>query len=195
VMNLPSRSLRTWVGLIFLSVCIGPHVTAGQGVPGAVTMHRQQAGTPNEKGWYDAESTEGHFRVSLPIPFNDFTVRVRDRSGREAVTHIVGSTSEEGFKFSATEFPRESMTREFDLKGYAEKFRADKSKRVSEERLFKFTGHPAIQFHVSGGQRSAFMRAIVFPSGVLILIVEYPTRLEAKVVPLVKPFFSSLKVR
>ncbi len=66
-------------------------------------MHRQLAGTPNEKGWYDAKSTEGHFRVSLPIPFNDFTVRVKEKDGTEVVSYAVGSTSKEGFKFSATE--------------------------------------------------------------------------------------------
>ena len=42
-------------------------------------MHRQRAGTPNEEGWYDAKSTEGHFRVSLPVPFNDFTVKVKEK--------------------------------------------------------------------------------------------------------------------
>ncbi len=86
------------------------------------------------------------------------------------------------------------MARDFDLNAYAEKFKADKENTVSSERLLEFDGHSAIQFHVSNARQSAFMRAIVVPSGVLLLIVEYPTRLERDVVSVVELFFNSLKV-
>ena len=50
-------------------------------------MHRVQAGSRNAQGWYDAQSTEGHFSISLPIPFNDFTVRGKDKNGKESISY------------------------------------------------------------------------------------------------------------
>ena len=183
-----------WVAVMFLCAWAIPTPAAGLQAPGSVAMHRQQAGTPNQMGWYDAKSTQGHFSVSLPIPFNDFTVRVQEKEGRETVSYVIGSTSKEGFKFSATEIPRGSMTRDFDLKGYGGKLKANPRNTVSGEKFFDFSGHPAVQFQVSDGQKSAFMRAVVFRSGVVLLIVECPAQSERDAVPLVAPFFDSLKV-
>jgi hypothetical protein len=73
-------------------------------------------------------------------------------------------------------------------------FKADKNNTVSDETVFEFDGHSAIQFHVSNARQAAFMRAIVVPSGVLLLIVEYPRRLERDAVPLAEHFFESLKI-
>ena len=184
----------TWFAFLFLGVSVVPPPTVGQKAPAGLTMHRQQAGTPNAKGWYDAKSTEGHFSVSLPIPFNDFTVKVKEKDGTEVVSYVIGSTSKEGFKFSATEMLNGRRTREFDAHAYVEKFKADKRNTVSNETLFEVDGHSAIQFHVSNAQQSAFMRALVVPPGVLLLIVEYPKRLERDVISLVKHFFDSLKI-
>ena len=184
----------TWFAFLFLGVSVVPPPTVGQKAPAGLTMHRQQAGTPNAKGWYDAKSTEGHFSVSLPIPFNDFTVKVKEKDGTEVVSYVIGSTSKEGFKFSATEMLNARTTREFDTRAYVEKFKSDKRNTVSNETQFELDGHSAVQFHVSNAQQSAFMRAIVFPSGVLLLIVEYPTRLEKNVVSLAQNFFDSLRI-
>jgi hypothetical protein len=171
-----------------------PSPAVGQKAPAGLTMHRQRAGAPNADGWYDAKSTEGRFSVSLPIPFNDFTLRAKEKDGAEVVSYVIGSTSKEGFKFSATEMLNTRRTREFDARAYVEKFKADKRNTVSNETLFEVDGHSAVQFHVSNAQQSAYMRAIVVPPGVLLLIVEYPTRLERDVISLVRHFFDSLKI-
>jgi hypothetical protein len=188
------RFARAWGHLGAWACLISASILAQQAPQAGMTMHRNQAGTPNQNGWYDATSTEGHFSVSLPIPFNDFTVRAREKDGREVVTYVIGSKSKKGFKFSATEFPNESMTRPFDLKGYPEKLKASKKNTVSNERFFQFDGHSAVQFQVTDSQNSAFMRAVVSRAGVFILIVEYPTKSEPEALPLVEPFLNSLKI-
>ena len=183
----------SWIALLFFAIGVAPPCAVGQEAP-AVTMHRQRAGAPNARGWYDAKSTDGHFSVSLPMPFNDFTVRAKDKDGMALPVYVVGGKSTDGVKFSATEMPKGRLTRDFDLHAYVQKFKADKNNTVSNETLLEFDGHSAIQFHVSNTRQSAFMRAIIVPSGVLLLIVEYPRRLERNVIPLVELFFASLKV-
>src|SRR5205823_13714708 len=53
----------------------------GLGPDGIITMHRRAAGSPDAEGWYHAKSTEGHFSVALPRPFNDSTSRRKDGEG------------------------------------------------------------------------------------------------------------------
>src|SRR5262245_31461615 len=58
-------------------------------------MHRQQATTPGDSGWYLAESTHGSFSVLMPIPFNDFTVTASDPKLGTIRTYAVGALSAE----------------------------------------------------------------------------------------------------
>ncbi len=61
-------------------------------------MHRAGAGTDDGTGWYVAESTLGNFTVSLPGPFNDYTIRVEDPNIGLLVTNNVGFKLPDGFQ-------------------------------------------------------------------------------------------------
>jgi len=161
---------------------------------GGLQMHRMQAGMPNKDGWYDAKSTDGHFRVLLPIPFNDFTVHVKEKDGRDVVLYCIGSKSAEGYKFSVAEYPAQKKPdADLALKDFVSSFKKDKQK-VSEERYFKFQTYPTVEFHISGEDTSAFARMMVVPDRTYTLIVEYPTSSRRNVAPLIQPFFESLKI-
>lgn len=182
--------MRYWIVLCLLGTFA---IASAVELPEGVKMHRLQAGTRDKDGWYEAKSTEGHFTVSLPIPFNDFTVNVKE-DGKEKISYVVGSKSKEGFKFTVTECPQESLAKPFGLKGTVEGFKSDKRSTVSEEKTFEFDGHPAFSFKVADTKSSAFIHAVSANSRVFMLIVEYPTALEKDVLPLTDPFFTSLKI-
>jgi hypothetical protein len=40
---------------------------------GQIKVHRENAGTEGTDKWFEAKSTEGHFRVRVPEKFIDFT--------------------------------------------------------------------------------------------------------------------------
>jgi hypothetical protein len=156
-----------------------------QGDAGQTTMHRVQAGTRNAQGWYDAQSTEGHFSVSLPIPFNDFTFRGTETNGKETITYCIGSKSAEGFKFTVTEIPT-------PVKSLAELVQG--AKNATDVRNFNFGGYAAIEYGISGDRSRAVMRCVDAAPTMFLLIIEYPAESEANVKPLIEPFFDSLRI-
>ncbi len=156
-----------------------------QHVPEGATMHRVQAGTRNAQGWYDAQSTEGHFSISLPVPFNDFTVRGKDKNGKGTISYCVGSKSVEGFKFSVTEIPAPVTSLAGLVQG---------ATNVSDVRNFKFGGYAAVEYHIFGDRSDAVMRCVDTAPTMFLLVVEYPPESEAKVKPLIEPFFDSLSI-
>jgi hypothetical protein len=101
-------------------------------VPKGLKSHRMQAGVPRKDGWYDAKSTEGHFRVSLPIPFNDATIEPDEKNA--GIGYMIGSTSAEGLKFVALEWVdlKKRETKEA-LKAIPESFREKGGWKVSRD--------------------------------------------------------------
>ena len=159
-------------------------------------MHRLQAGTPNKKGWYEARSTEGLFRVELPIPFNDFTIAAKDKEGRDVFTYGIGSASAERITFGVTEARgarRKAESPEDALKSFVASFRID-GNTISEEKYFQYAGHPAVQFKLASTQSSASMRFIILPDRVFLLIVECPSAQRGHADTLINPFFESLEI-
>ncbi len=67
-------------------------------------VHRTQAAVKDKSGWYFAKSTEGHFSVLLPLPFNDFTMYAKDTAKKEIKSYIVGCKGEDGIEFGVVEF-------------------------------------------------------------------------------------------
>ncbi len=155
-----------------------------------LVMHRVQAGTPGKDGWYEARSTEGRFRVRLPIPFNDFTVRPATKD--DVALDVIGSRSSEGFKFSAVRMHKTVPDAAAELERFSRELRAGAKAAVA--RRLEHRGRPAIELDVPGQPTSAAMREIVVPDGVILLTVEYPTERRAEVAPLIPMFFASLEV-
>jgi hypothetical protein len=185
-------ALFVWISL---SYCLDPIFALGQEVPDGLTLHRVQAGSPNDQGWYEAQSTEGHFDILFPAPFNDYTVRAKEPNGKEVVTFAIGTRSQEGVKFVASEVPKVDPKADPDLKEFVQSFRKKPGNRISEEKHFEFDGHSAVEFKVTDGTQAAFQRLIKLPNRAHLLIVEYPKDLEEDVEPLVQPFFQSLRFR
>lgn len=79
--------------------------SAGDSGP-VMTMHRVQAGTPDEKGWCVAESRNGGFVVELPGLFNDFSQTAKTTSGVVSTISTVGMITPGGIKYSTTAIPR-----------------------------------------------------------------------------------------
>jgi hypothetical protein len=69
-------------------------------------MHRMQATEPLGDGWHLARSTEGGFSVELPLPFNDFRMRLPTVDGVEGRSHNLGGKTPGGLSWTAFCFAR-----------------------------------------------------------------------------------------
>ena len=190
---------RIWTCLVLASAGFPAPACSAEGpaLPKGMTMHRIQAGEPDETGWYSARSTEGHFDVRLPVPFNDFSIRSKGEGGKEVDSFAIGSKSAEGLKFSATEMSARKANvddreaQEAFLRG----FREDKSSKMSGERRFEVEGHPALEFKIKNRRSSAVIRQILLPDRIFLLIVESPPGQDALAEELAGPFLDSFKIR
>ncbi len=175
-----------------LGALLAPGAALGEGASknDDLVMHRVQAGTPDKDGWYEARSTEGRFRVRLPIPFNDFTVRPATKD--DVALDVIGSRSSEGFKFSAVRMHKTVPDAAAELERFSRELRA--GNKGAAARKLDHRGRPAVELEVPGKPTSAAMREIVAADGVFLLTVEYPTERRAEVARLIPAFFASLEV-
>lgn len=178
-----------------LALALGCEAATAAPPPPGLKVHRSQAGEPGRDGWYLAESTEGHFRVKTPIPFNDYTVEGTGKDGRKFGVHCIGCESVEKVKFAVTELgdlPREKkpadMVREMTnglRKG---------GKTLSEERVFERGNQTISQFRIATARSSAAMRYVVAEGRLFMQIVEFPPSSGKVAEPLLPQFFDSLEV-
>ncbi|WP_435016001.1 hypothetical protein TA3x_003559 [Tundrisphaera sp. TA3] len=158
----------------------------------ALKMHRLGAGEPGNDGWYEAKSTEGHFRVSMPFPFNDGTIQLpADPTAR---SYLINSTSSEGYKFTVMEIETKKGKANSPLKSLPDGIRAKGEAKLSGERYFQHQGHPAVEFQAVGPKQGIYTRVINCSDRLFSLMVEYPAGSEAEVGPLVSGFFESLRI-
>src|SRR5690554_386827 len=85
-------------------------------------MYRIQDTTLSQSGWYFGKSTDGHFSIELPIPFNDFTLITEG-----IFTYVIGSKSQEGYKFSVTEMKNKNRFHNINLDEILEEFKESNS--------------------------------------------------------------------
>jgi len=158
-----------------------------------MTMHRVQAGTPEDDGWYTACSTNGAFSVRLPIPFNDFTAPATD-DGKERC-FVLGAKSSEGVKFSAVRLPilkpRKSI-HDFLL----ESVHGLESKGIPTEKHFvEIDGRECVDYTVKNGRSGAFFRVIGLTDGSVVMTVEYPVNANSDTIrQAATKFFASAKI-
>lgn len=182
------------ISAVYLAAAVvqnfGKHADKNTGL----VMHQTQAGKPNDTGWYEAKSTEGHFAVSLPIPFNDFTTINEDEDGNPAKAFVIGSKSAEGFKFSAVEIQKNNPNPKEAVQAFASGYKSEPSIKVTGEDFFDYQGHPAAQLRLTTGSMSGVTRFIALTEKNYLLTVEYPSKKDEEVSPLVEPFLDSLKI-
>jgi hypothetical protein len=133
-------------------------------------LYRLSAGTPDEDGWYEAESTRGHFRVKLPAPFNDFRVPEHEHS---AVVELnsVGTSGKPGSKWSASliTYTDAETAKSFFGKAWTG------SGRATPVQSFMFKGLPAREIWISDTPRSLALRQVLVGREQYLLMVEYDT--------------------
>ncbi len=159
-------------------------------------MHRTQATTRDVSGsgWYYAASTEGSFSALLPIPFNDFTLRVQDPKVGEVTSYAIGSKSAEGLKFSVVETVKTSTTKEPDLDTFATAMQSPDQTVKGIDRA-AYQGIPSVAFEISDPKSGAFIRCINAPQRLFMLILEYPADQRPAADGMQERFLNSLQFK
>ena len=157
-------------------------------------MHRSQATTPGEAGWYLAESTHGSFSVLVPIPFNDFTMTGSDPKIGTFKTCAVGAQSTNGIKFSVTETPITPGMTQPDIDKVPQAL-AKNGQTVSDVVKEPFSRLPSTSFSVTGSSSGAYIRCVRTQTSLIMLILEYPAARQAEAALLKSRFLDSLKIK
>jgi hypothetical protein len=165
-----------------------------QALPPGMTMHRVQAGEPDAAGWMAAASTEGRFSVRLPLKFNDFTVAESDPKAPVLRTHVVGSRSQEGIKFSASRlvYRRGAESAQHFFARFEKGQLGTKPERVTP---LQVAGKRAVDVVLKSAATVAYQRVVLLDADLLLLVIEAPRSHESTAREYVAPFFDSLSVR
>lgn len=195
-----SRKLRTIGSVLFGVAALYALAKLGEGLTqrdGAsaksqMSMHRVQAETPGDDGWFLAKSTEGSFSIQLPIPFNDFTVSATDSNSSPVKVYGVGSKSSEGLKFSVAETPVLTGETQTDLEELVAGLR-NSEQTVSEQVKGTYADCPSVSAVITRQKSGAFVRYIRAPKCLYAIILEFPIEHQTDARELRARFFDSLK--
>ncbi|EDY82256.1 hypothetical protein VDG1235_1876 [Verrucomicrobiia bacterium DG1235] len=157
-------------------------------------MHREQADTKDDSGWYFAESTEGSFSSSLPIPFNDFTILADDPNVGQIRTYIVGAKNTEGYKFTITEMELNDKMHFPNFENLISEFQ-DKDSELISHTEEEYGSMPCLTLNTKNESMGAFMRYIHGPHSTFTLIIEYPLSKNETIDTYRDYFFSSFKLK
>ena len=156
-------------------------------------MHRSQATTRGTGGWYLAKSTEGHFTVQLPVPFNDYTITTDDANVGVMKTYCIGGKNKAGLKFSATETPITAKMNRPDVEALLKNFN-DGNNAIAQIDRATFFGNDAISFKIKAAASNGYIKYVITSKSLITMILEYPAAQEGAAAGVVKRFFESLKL-
>jgi hypothetical protein len=159
-----------------------------------IQMHRTQVADRDKSGWYPAVSTLGSFKASLPLPFNDFTIKANDPKVGVIVTHAVGCKSSDGFKLSITEMQIGSKMESPDLDAIVDNLKG-KGNKVTDVDRSPYLGFEVISFAVSASNGGAFMKYIKTKNSLLSATLEYPAGGRESAIKLKSRFFDSIQFK
>jgi hypothetical protein len=151
-------------------------------------MHRIQDTTKNKSGFYYAKSTEGHFSVLLPIPFNDFTIKADSVN-----SYVIGSKSQEGIKFSVTEVIKKEKNKVTDLDALANGF-SSSANTIKDVKKEKVNNGQSVSFSVTNESSGAILKYVDTSNSLFIMIIEFPIKYKETVEKNFGYFFSSLVI-
>jgi hypothetical protein len=157
-------------------------------------MHRVAATTPGDSGWYLAESTKGAFRVMVPMPFNDFTVSGKSPNMATLETFVVGCQSAEAIKFSVVETPKSASMQPPNV-GEIPRDMVKAGLDVRDIDDSSFQNYPAVTYACEGSTSCSYSRAILTPSSLIMVTLEFPPQYRADVASLKTKFFGSLQLK
>ena len=151
-------------------------------------MHRIQDTTLSQSGWYYGKSTDGHFSIELPIPFNDATIKTDG-----IYTYVIGSTSQEGFKFSVTEMKNRIKSQEINFDELILEL-AQPNNKISNISKSQNQISKSIYCESRNDKNGAFMKYIYHKKRLYTLIIEYPIDKEKLVAEFKDYYFSSFTI-
>lgn len=151
-----------------------------------LTMHRLQDSIRNSDGLYFAKSTEGHFSVLLPFPFNDFTVKV------DGVTsYYIGCKTSDGFTFLVMEVEKTIKNKVIDENAFIQKLKKP-TNTVQTIQKEKTDNHESIAFLVEEKQKGSLVKYINTSSRLFTMTIEFPIEFKGLVEKEFAFFFSSI---
>lgn len=179
--------MKPWLFVLIGALALG----CAAGKP-KQTMHRIQVGTPDATGWIRAESTQGRFSASFPIPFNDFTVEDGNPAVPAARLDVLGCKSSEGIKFSVT---RVSYRKPGQAETFFRTFQSGAALPGGVVSPLRHGGLEAVEVSLSGGPTEARQRIVRQGETLFLCIVEWPKDQAALAAKLAPAFLGSLEVR
>lgn len=138
------------------------------------TIHRQWVTQTDAAGHYPAQSTEGDFSITSPIPFNDYTIRVDDPNIGEIVLHGIGSKSEDGFEFGAIQTRLSERSKDADLDNLIRKTASRQHAHLVTLERKKLNGEEIVLSRLKSASRNAFMRASKITGSTFVVICDFP---------------------
>ena len=143
--------------------------------PSPLEMHRVAAGTDDGTGWYTAASTLGRFVVSLPGPFNDYTIRVEDPKIGWYVTNNVGFKRPDGFEVMVSKMNGTEKSNALDLDNLLTMLKSKSmGKDIVASKKTTIDGLPAMDVTVKGPDESAFLAYLVEGKSLYSVAVDCP---------------------
>ena len=179
------------VFLALLLALAGPAMAA----PPATEVHRKSVDALDTAGWQSAVSTKGHFSVSVPVTFNDFTIRAADENIGEMVVHVIGGQSDEGVKFTVTETPFTPRMKNPDIGKLATDFGNKPGAKIFDIAQDSKDGAESVSFSVTGPASSAYMQVIKTENALYNLTLEFPNAKRSKAMQVKSAFFDSFKLK
>ncbi len=201
--------MNTRMGFILAFVmAVWPYVLKGENEQrphqgrGAIKVHREAAGTEESDGWFEAKSTEGHFRVRVPAEFTDSTEYKPEPPGAMKGFVVTSKNSDAVFEVTETpsemELPRvrkfQEMMRDHQMKVISEATSAQPDALLYDVRKSEFNGFPAFDYRLHNKGHVTIGRTIFLPERTYFVTAKYPSEHHSKVSPQTKRFFDSFQL-
>ncbi len=144
-------------------------------------MHRTAAGIDDGTGWFAAASTLGNFSVSLPGPFNDYTIRVEDPKIGWYLTNNVGFKRPDGFEVMVSKMNGTEKSNALDLDNLLTILKSKPmGKDIVASKKTTIDGLPALDVTVKGPDQFAYLAYLVEGKSLYSVAVNCPVAMAEK---------------
>lgn len=185
---------RTVYCLIFLMLLITPGASTENGE--VLVFHRKNVQDKDADGWYPAISTEGHFSVKMPRPFNDGTGHIRDSVKGEISLYVIANPlTGDGWEHAVTEMEFNGDWNKIDIESIARNL-AGSDGRIGS--VVKTASEESIEGEKGGrltsGVRFKAVHSLPYKR-VFLVICGYPRFSGAKAATLCPKFIQSFQLK
>ena len=164
----------------------------GQQIPAGMAMHRLQAGSLDQDGWTEGNSTEGQFSARMPCLFNDFTSADRSEDSKTAKTYTLGCLRADRKKFSVTRVRYRNP--EVDSQYFFRRAETGVSWPDAKVVKLSYKGSPAVEVTIADATKCGFVRLVHATPDNLLMITEAPKESCEGLAAMSRKFFESLHI-